>query len=157
MMAIAHALVGCSIAAAVPNPWVAGGLILTSHWVMDLIPHWDFGTDWESRSTKETAKLALIDTLAGYGLALVLFWKELPLFTILAAVWLANLSDYLTSVWFIFYEKKRPFPFLQPLRPLFYFIYKYQETYFHTRTTFWHGMATMGITVGLFMLLSLSR
>lgn len=156
MMAIAHAVVGCSIAANIQHPLLAGGLILTSHWIMDLIPHWDFGTDWQKRSTKQTAKLALLDTAAGYAVGILLFSQTLPLPVILGAVWLANLPDYLTSFWFLFYEEKTPPPILKPFSHLFYTIYKFQETYLHTRTTFRHGMATMGLTVGFIVLLVVS-
>lgn len=153
MMAISHAIVGTAIAASVPNPWIAGGLILTSHFLMDLIPHWDFGTDFENRSAKKTGILAILDTWAGFFLAFLLFGSTLPPLTIFLATSLANFPDWLTAIWFIFFEKKETPARVSIIRKLFYWIYVYPEKYFHTRTTFWHGMMTMTLTVGFFLIL----
>ena len=73
MTSTAHTLVGGAIAAAIPNPYIALPLILASHFLMDCIPHWDMGTNWRSRSKKETGALAIIETLMGITIAYFLY------------------------------------------------------------------------------------
>lgn len=139
MMSITHSFVGCSLAVLVPDPIVSSPLILASHWLLDLIPHWDFGTDWKKRSVKQTGILALIDTLIGLLLSFVIFHNLLSAPVIVLAVSLANLPDWIQSLWFIFFAGKEA---RSVLRSIFYKIYIVQETYLHTTDTFPHGVYT---------------
>lgn len=150
MMSITHSFVGCSIAVLVPDPIISSPLILASHWLLDLIPHWDIGTNWKKRSTKKTGMLAIIDTLAGLILSLVLFQHVLSFESILLAVSLANLPDWIQSVWFIFFAGKETQSFI---RNVFYKIYIIQETYLHTTDTFPHGVYTQLFTAAFFGML----
>lgn len=155
MMATSHALVGTAIAAAVPNPILAGVLILTSHYLMDLIPHWDFGTNWKNRSVAQTGMLAIGDTLFGFAITLVLFSSQLPVLSILGAIGLANLPDWLEAPYFIFFaskeghHKSRGGQFGLFLGKVF----KFQEDYTHTRALFPFGFITQLVTVTFFLLL----
>ncbi|MBI2012734.1 hypothetical protein HYS90_02270, partial [Candidatus Curtissbacteria bacterium] len=50
MTATAHALIGASIAAKITNPYLGIPLAIISHFVADLIPHWDAGTNHREKS-----------------------------------------------------------------------------------------------------------
>lgn len=155
MMATAHALVGCAIASKIADPVLAGTLIVSSHWVMDLIPHWDFGTNWEKRSKAATGMLALGDTVFAFLLSFIVFSTVLSPVWIIIAVSLANLPDWAEAPWFIFFGKQGEKAVSQGslIRKLSYWTYKYQELYGHTVGTFPHGVFTQVFTVGFFLLL----
>lgn len=44
MLSISHGVAGAFIATKVANPYLAIPLIITSHYLLDAIPHWDVGT-----------------------------------------------------------------------------------------------------------------
>ena len=44
MLSIAHGLTGALIATKVTNPFLSVPLIIASHFLEDMVPHWDFGT-----------------------------------------------------------------------------------------------------------------
>ena len=155
MMATTHAIVGATIAKAIPDPVVAAGLILTSHYLMDLVPHWDFGTDWKGRSVAQTGMLAGIDTIAAFLVTFLLFWSQLPALTIFLAICVANLPDWAEAPYFIFFaskdghEKARGGKFGLWLGKVF----GWQEKYVHTKTTFTQGVITQIVTVVFFLVL----
>lgn len=155
MMATAHALVGCAIATKITDPVTAGTLIVASHWIMDLIPHWDFGTDWQKRSKAATGMLALGDTVFAFLLSFLMFSTVLSPLWIIVAVSLANLPDWLEAPWFIFFGKQGEHAVSHGsgVRKLSFWIYKYQELYGHTMGTFPHGVYTQVFTVGFFLIL----
>jgi len=47
MIIAVHALVGAAIGSVVDNNLAAAGFGLVSHYVLDAIPHWDVGVDFE--------------------------------------------------------------------------------------------------------------
>jgi hypothetical protein len=153
-MSITHSFVGCSIAVLVSDPIISAPLILTSHWLLDLIPHWDFGTDWKKRSVKQTGFLAIADTCIGLLISMILFHQLLPIHSIVLAVALSNLPDWIQSVWFICFAKNTTQSFL---RNVFYKIYRVQETYLHTTDTFPHGVYTQLFTIFFFGVLVIGR
>lgn len=155
MMATAHALVGCAIAVKIQDPLLAGGLILSSHWIMDLIPHWDFGTDWQKRTKTKTGILAITDTLIAFAASFLLFSSQLHPFSIMAAVSLSNLPDWAEAPWFMFFGKQGEKAVADGslVRKVSFWTYKLQELYTHTTGTFPHGVYTQLFTVGFFLLL----
>lgn len=78
-----HALAGGFIATKIPQPLISYPLILGVHFLMDSIPHWDFGTGMVSgknkRSKAKTALLGIIELLAGIIFCWFLFQKGFPL------------------------------------------------------------------------------
>lgn len=155
MMATAHGVVGAAIMNAVPDPIVASGLILVSHYILDLMPHWDFGTDWKKRSKTVTGILALGDTLFAFLLAWLLFHTQLPLFAIIFSVSLSNLPDWLIAPYFMFfgttegYHKSRGGWFGKMYGKFLYI----EEKYLHTATTMNHGITIQVITCIFFYVL----
>ena len=155
MMATTHAIVGVTIAKAVPDPILAGVLIVTSHYLMDLIPHWDFGTDWKSRSKGATGVLAAIDTLMAYLIVWIIFSSQLPLLTILVAASLADLPDWLEAPYFILMASKEGHHKASGGTFGLWLgkIHKFQEDYIHTKANFTQGVLTQIVTVIFFYLL----
>jgi hypothetical protein len=155
MTSTAHALVSGAIAAAVPNPVLSMPLIFVSHFIMDAVPHWDFGTDWRSRSKLTTGAIAICDTILGFTVAYFMFAWKVDVLVLLAAVFIGNLPDWLEAPYYIFFAKnyvkgvKKRAGFWEKLT---YRIYK-TENIFHNKIDFPLGIYTQIVTVAFFLLL----
>ena len=155
MTATAHALVSAAIAASVPNPALSLPLAFASHFVMDVIPHWDFGTNWRSRSKAATGAIAIFDTIIGFTLAYFLFAGKVSTPILFLAMSLGNLPDWLEAPYYIFFaSQKKDYQknAASILETLTYRIYRI-ENLFHTKATFPFGLITQIFTVGFFLLL----
>ena len=155
MTATAHALVAGAIAAAIPDPLVSLPLAFASHFIMDAVPHWDFGTDWRARSKSETGTIAVLDTIVGFTVAYFVFGGKVALPTLLLAVSLGNLPDWLEAPYYIFFarqDKKAPSSHAGFWEHLTYRIYK-MENVFHAKAGFPFGVITQVATVFFFLLL----
>ena len=155
MTATAHALVGAAIASHVREPLLSGGLIVSSHFLLDAIPHWDFGTDWRKRTKAMTGFLAVADAVFGFIAAIVVFFGTLPFWTIITAVSLALLPDWVEAPWYIFYasrEKKSPGNGASIPERITYAIYSF-ESFVHSRADLPLGGLTQVGTVLFFFLL----
>jgi hypothetical protein len=155
MMAISHGLVGAAIATAVPDPILSGGLILVSHYLLDLIPHWDFGTDWKKRSVTQTGLMAIGDTIAAYVVTYILFHNQLSMPVIFLAVSISNLPDWLIAPYFMFfsskdgYHKSRGGSFGSAYGKFL----EFEETFMHTKAKFTQGVLTQITTILFFFFL----
>jgi hypothetical protein len=155
MTATAHALVSGAIAASVHNPTLALPLALASHYVMDAVPHWDFGTNWRGRSKATTGAIAIFDTILGFTVAYFVFGGKVAIPTLFLAVTLGNLPDWLEAPYYIFFAKhdakglKQNSGFWEKLT---YKIYKL-ENVFHTKATSPFGIYTQIAVVAFFLLL----
>ena len=105
MTATAHALVSGAIVASVHNPAIALPLVLASHFFMDAVPHWDFGTNWRGRSKATTGAIAIADTILGFTLAYFVFGGKVAIPILFLAVALGNLPDWLEAPYYIFFAK----------------------------------------------------
>ncbi len=155
MTSVSHALVGASIAATVPDPLLAGGLILASHFLMDMIPHWDFGTNWRKRSKISTGVIAVSDTVLGFTLAYLLFGGKVSFIPLTLAVSLSVLPDWLETPWYIFYarqDKQAPGKNASLFERLAFSVYRI-ENMFHTKAQYPFGLLTQVFTVAFFVLL----
>ena len=106
MTATAHALVAGAIARAVPNPYLAIPLAITSHFIMDAIPHWDIGADWRKRSKTVTGALAISETVLGITLAYFLFRGKVETPLLLSTIVASELPDWLEAPWYIFFARR---------------------------------------------------
>lgn len=77
MLSIAHAATGAFIAVKVGNPFVALPLILLSHYLEDLVAHWDAGTGL-GKGVK-TTKQAFWHEIIDLGLTVVVVLTFFPL------------------------------------------------------------------------------
>lgn len=155
MTSTAHALVAGAIAAHMHNPAEAVTLALVSHYVMDSIPHWDFGTNWRNRPKKNTGLLAIGETLFGIGLSYVVFGSQLPFFHWAITVASGLLPDWLETPWYIFYaraNKHHPEAKAGTVEKLAYAFYKIPNA-FHSKAQLPLGMITQIVTVGFFLIL----
>lgn len=158
MTATAHALVAGMIAGKFPGDLLTvSALSLASHFLLDAVPHWDFGTDYRSRSRAATGLLALADTACGIGLAYWLFGGRVDFLTLTAAVFFSELPDWAMTPWFIYFSRKNHNQLSQKpglWETLAYYTYKYQETWFHKKAPFTLGVATQLAAIGFFYLLT---
>ncbi len=155
MTATAHALVSAAIVAAIPNPAIALPLVFASHFIMDAIPHWDFGTNWRERSKTMTGTIAILDTVLGFTLAYFIFGGKVGLPMLGVSVILGNLPDWLEAPYYIFFakqSKKEPAGGASFWEKLTYRIYK-TENIFHTKAQFPFGLITQVLTVVFFLIL----
>ena len=155
MTETAHALVAGAIASHINDPMTATSLSFLSHYVMDAVPHWDFGTNWRNRPKLKTGIFALADTLIGIVLALFLFAGRAPFPTLLLCITVSFLPDWIETPWYIFFahpKKKTPSQRSGFWEKLAYRIYK-TENFFHHKTKFAIGMITQIVTVGFFLFL----
>lgn len=105
MTATAHALVGTVIAAKIGNPYLAVPLALASHFVLDLIPHWDtaFGSPQKDRKRIfwETVGDVLLSFSLSYSLILFLFPQTNLLYAFLMII-ISQLPDWMFAPYYFF-------------------------------------------------------
>ena len=147
MTATAHALVGGAIAYAVPNPVIGISLAFISHPLLDMIPHWDAGWGWRSKTKKRLFTEAVIDCILGLGLAFLLFGGTTPFWYLLACIFASEALDLMEI----------PYWFFRWDFPPFSWIYKFQHNIQGKAKLPW-GVLTQVVTVGLiiFLLTSVS-
>jgi hypothetical protein len=155
MTATAHALVSAAIAASIPNPAISISLAFVSHFVMDAIPHWDFGTNWRTRTKFKTGAVAIFDTILGFSLAYLLFSGKVEGATLLAAMIAGNLPDWMEAPYYIFFatqKKRKPAKNASFWEQLTFRIYK-MENVFHAKAQAPFGVITQIVTVIFFFVL----
>ncbi len=152
---MAHALVGAAIASKIPDPVIGLPLALTSHFIMDSIPHWDFGTDWRKRPKYITGIASIADTLIGITVAYLLFQGKVSTVYLLLAVFFSLIPDWMETPWYIFFaqsQKQKPAASAGLLEKIAFRVYKLENT-FHTKTSFPFGLFTSLATLTFFLML----
>lgn len=155
MTATAHALVAGAIAAKFTDPVTASVLTLTSHFIMDAVPHWDVGTNWRSRSKNATGILAIIETVVGILIAYYFFGDRVAFPLLSLSIFFSLIPDWLETPWYIFFagqNKREPSKNAGFFEKLTYRIYKIENS-FHTKAQFPFGLITQVATVVFFLVL----
>lgn len=155
MTATAHALVSGAIAARFTDPVTASLLALASHYIMDSIPHWDFGTNWRNRPKHKTGVFAIVETLTGIGLSYFFFGQYLSLSLWAITVLFGILPDWLETPWYIFYasaKKQSPGSNAGILEKISYAFYKLPNV-FHSKAQLPLGLVTQIATVVFFLVI----
>lgn len=155
MTATAHALVAAAIASKVHDPVLSTALAFASHFIMDIIPHWDVGTNWRTRTKLTTGLYAIAETLLGITVSYFLFMGKVPSGQLGLAIFASLLPDWLETPWYIFFvshDKSHPTLHASFIEKLTYWIYKLENT-FHTKAQFPFGFLTQIVTVGFFLVL----
>lgn len=155
MTATAHALVAGAIARSVPDTITASFLAFGSHYIMDCIPHWDFGTNWRGRPKTTTGVLAIADTITAFTVAYILFVGKVGVVPVAIVTAASLLPDWLETPWYIFYahqKKHEPGPRAGLLERLCYLVYKIPNA-FHAKAQFPLGLLTQIATVAFFWIL----
>lgn len=112
MTATAHALIGASIAVKVANPLIGIPLAILSHFVADLVPHWDEGTNHKNKSLTRLKLEAAADVLLGFILAYLIFWRFVEPQYLFVMIIAAQLPDWLEAPSFMFGIRVPPFSYL---------------------------------------------
>ena len=155
MTATAHALVAGAIASKFTDPVTASALALTSHFIMDAVPHWDVGTNWRKRSKNATGLFAIIETVVGILVAYYFFGSRASFPLLSLAIFFSLLPDWLETPWYIFFagqKKHEPSKNAGMWEKLTFRIYK-TENAFHTKAQFPFGVITQIATVIFFLVL----
>jgi len=146
MLELPHTAVGAAIATKIPNPFLAIPLAFLSHFLLDLIPHWNPSLYRETKKygkpTKKSTWFVIGDVILSLGVGLFLasrVWPDLSraliiLFTCFAAVVLDVVEG------FYFFLGIRP----EFLRRLIEFQHRFQG-----RTPLIPGLIIQGAIVAL--------
>lgn len=155
MTATAHALVAGVLASRFPDPRMAFLFSLTSHYLMDSVPHWDIGTNWRLRPKLTTGIFAITETIAGITVAYLVFAAKVPIAHLFLCIAASLLPDWLETPWYILFARQStngPSKSAGILEKLTYRIYKIQNV-FHTKAQLPLGLFTQVATVAFFFFL----
>jgi len=108
MLELPHTLVGITLAVKLGNPLIALPLSLISHFVVDLIPHWNPSLYTEMKKygqpTKKTTLIIIFDVLLSLSFGFWIASRFLPDYTktviILLAAFLAVFPDVIEGFYF---------------------------------------------------------
>lgn len=143
MTATAHALIGASIAARISNPYIGIPLAIASHFIADLVPHWDAGTNHKKKSALRLKMEAAADVLLGFALAFLIFRTVVNPNYLFIMIISAQLPDWLEAPSWMFGFKIPPFSWMD------YLGHKLQ-----TRMQLPWGLVTQVVIVGLIVILT---
>lgn len=114
MTSTTHSLVAIAIAAKITSPELAIPLAFASNFLLDMVPHWDFGFGWREKSKTKLFLEGVFDVGLSYFLTLVIYLKFLshlnPVF-VFACVFFSQLPDWLEVPYLLFNWKGEPFHF----------------------------------------------
>lgn len=144
MTATAHALIGTLIAAKIQDPMLAAPLALASHFVADIIPHWDTATHRKRKEQSLFFAESLVDVVLGFFLSFLLIVFLFPttnLFYAFIIIIIAQSPDWLMA----------PYVFFKNKFPLFRYAYKLQHSCNKRLDKPW-GIVTQVVVVFLLVL-----
>lgn len=146
MTATSHAVIGTVIAAKVGNPALAIPLALASHFVADMVPHWDAGFNWRKKSNNRFIAEAVADVIVGFITSYLLLVFLFPSTNILYAFLLiiaSQLPDWLMA----------PYLFFKSKFPLFRYAYTIQGHFNHSADIPW-GIINQVVILALLITLA---
>jgi len=146
MTATAHALIGASLAVKIANPYIGLPLAFLSHFIADLIPHWDAGTNHKKKSVLRLKTEATLDVLLGFALVFIIFQSQVlenPIY-IFSMIITAQLPDWITAPAYMFNLKVPPFSWMYTIS---------HNT--QTRMQLPWGLVTQVVTVGALIMVAL--
>ncbi len=113
MLELPHALVGIAIASRIPNPVIAIPLAIGSHFILDMLPHWNphFFTETQKygKPLKKSTDFATVEIIIAGIVSLAISLTQYPdigrmIFFYTAA--LAGMSPDLVKIPFFFLKKQ---------------------------------------------------
>lgn len=122
MTATGHAVIGTVIAAKIGNPALAIPLAIASHFVADLLPHWDTGYHRAHKSKIRFFIQSFVDVAFSFVLSYLLIYFLFQGTSIRYAfliVAMAQLPDWLTAPYLFFDIKYPPFIWVYRLQKIF--------------------------------------
>ena len=144
MLETPHVFIGAAIAVAVPNPLISIPLAFASHFVMEMVPHWNphLNTEMEKfgkptrRSTAITAVDSTLALVSGSFIAFQFLPNMSQAFLILACCFASVLPDVMEGPYFFLKMKSK-------------WVTKwigFQKSLQNDTTAFW-GLATQLLTI----------
>lgn len=108
MLELPHTVIGAAIGTKIPNPLISIPLAFISHFLLDLIPHWNPSLYWETkkygRPSKRSTIIVAIDTLVSLAVGLFIAGRAWPDFyrvlTIIFACFSAVVADVAEGFYF---------------------------------------------------------
>ena len=115
MLETPHVALGAAIAMKIGNPYLAIPLALSSHFLLEKIPHWNPHLNTEMKKyghlTNKTKLIIAVDTTLALGLGIFIAFKALPdsslSLLVIASSFAAIVPDLLESPYFIFGVKNK--------------------------------------------------
>jgi hypothetical protein len=146
MTATAHALIGASLAVKIANPVFGIPIAIISHFMADLVPHWDAGTNRRKKSIQRLREEAAFDVILGFVLSFLIFRNLVgPVYLFLMII-AAQLPDWLETPSSKFGIRIPPFTWVETLG------HKLQS-----RKQLPWGIITQIVIVGIFLLASIGK
>lgn len=112
MTATAHALIGAGLAVKIANPIIGIPIAIISHFITDLIPHWDLSTNHIQKSPTRLKVEATLDVLLGFALVILIFRNLVDPVYLAVMVIAAQSPDWLKAPSDMFGLKVPPFSWL---------------------------------------------
>ena len=97
MTATAHALIGASLAVKIANPVIGIPLAIASHYLADLVPHWDAASNHKKKSPLRLKVEATFDVLLGFSLSYLIFGRMVDQIYLFVMIIAAQLPDWLEA------------------------------------------------------------
>ncbi len=115
MLETPHVFIGAAIATKIPNPFIAIPLAFASHFVLEMIPHWNphlnTETDKFGAPTKKSTLITAIDSTIALVAGSIIAFKYLPdvnqVLLVLACSFFAVLPDLIEAPYFFLKIKNR--------------------------------------------------
>ncbi len=145
MTATGHAVIGTVIAAKIGNPALAIPIAFASHFVADMIPHWDTATNSRKKTRKKIFIESGIDVMISYIVSFVLvsfFFPQTSLSYAYLMVFMAQLPDWLMA----------PYYFFRIKFPLCIYAYRIQKNIFDHKLDKPWGIINQVVAVSLTVL-----
>lgn len=121
MTSTTHSLVAIAIAAKISNPAISLPLSFLSNFLLDMVPHWDFGYGWREKSKKKIFIEGMLDVAVSYALVFLIqkyYLNNINLWYMLAVVFFAQLPDWLEIPYLLFNWHHQPFTFFYRIQHL---------------------------------------
>lgn len=116
MLTISHALIGASLAVRIANPILSFLIAIIVHFICDLIPHWDAGTDRRKRTARQTFILALIDLIIALILTYFIFSTKVQFLYLTSMFFVSTLPDWIEAPYLFLGWDRFPFGIMYRLQ-----------------------------------------
>lgn len=115
MLETPHVLVGAAIATKIPNPLIAIPLAFASHFILEMVPHWNPHLNSETKKfghvTRKSTVITAIDSTMALVFGSIIAFKYLPdatqVFNVLACSFFAVLPDVMEGPYFFLKMKSK--------------------------------------------------
>lgn len=123
-MATPHAIVGALLALQFKDPAIGLPVAFLSHFLFDLVPHWDWGWhpgDTISRIKDPTKRNRIVlestlDVIFGFVICFILFWGKVNPIYLFAMILAAQGPDWLSTPYHLFHWHLFPLKFISDLQ-----------------------------------------